>query len=280
MLSNRRRLMIKTAAATAVLLALAGAAGGYAFLKSGLYHVGSIDQHFQITHTLLEQGMRKSVQLRTRSIVAPADLAAPARVQRGAGIYQANCVQCHGAPGVAQQDFGRSMQPVPGPLVDATKHWGAAQLYWITRNGIKMSGMPAWEFHLSEAQLWDVVAFMAHMPALDVAGYAAIVASAPLPASNDMARTVSAVRGRTALTQYACNACHMIPGVTGSEVYVGRPLHDLAKRKYIAGHLPNTRANLIKWIRNPQSVDPQTTMPMLRVSEADAIDMSEYLLTQ
>lgn len=87
-------------------------------------------------------------------------------------------------------------------------------------------------------------------------------------------------RGRTALAQYACRSCHMIPGVTGSEVYVGRPLKGLAGRRYIAGRLPNTQENLIRWIRNPQEVDPQTAMPVLGVTEDDARDMSAYLLTE
>lgn len=87
-------------------------------------------------------------------------------------------------------------------------------------------------------------------------------------------------RGRIALTQYACHSCHVIPGVTGPRVYVGRPLEDLAKRKYIAGQLPLTQANLVRWIRNPQSIDPETAMPAMGVSERDALDISAYLLSR
>jgi cytochrome c2 len=87
-----------------------------------------------------------------------------------------------------------------------------------------------------------------------------------------------AARGKVALGQYGCRACHMIPGVTGSKVYVGRPLDDLAKRRFIAGTLPNDQANLVRWIRDPQAVDPGTAMPKLGVSERDALDMSAYLL--
>ena len=87
-----------------------------------------------------------------------------------------------------------------------------------------------------------------------------------------------AARGKVALAQYGCRACHMIPGVTGSQVYVGRPLEDLAKRHVIAGTLPNGQANLVRWIRDPQAIDPGTAMPKLGVSERDALDMSAYLL--
>ena len=86
-------------------------------------------------------------------------------------------------------------------------------------------------------------------------------------------------RGRVALAQHACRACHMIPGVTGPETYVGRPLADLAERRFIAGSLPNTQANLVRWIRDPQSIDPGTAMPAMGVSERDALDMSAWLLT-
>jgi cytochrome c1 len=85
-------------------------------------------------------------------------------------------------------------------------------------------------------------------------------------------------RGKVALAQYGCRACHMIPGVTGSKVYVGRPLEDMTRRRIIAGTLPNDQANLVRWIRDPQAIDPRTAMPMLGVSERDAIDMSAYLL--
>jgi len=86
-------------------------------------------------------------------------------------------------------------------------------------------------------------------------------------------------RGRVALAQHACRACHIIPGVTGSEVYVGRTLDDLGDRQYIGGNLPNNQANLVRWIRAPQTIDPGTAMPAMGVSKRDALDMSAYLLT-
>ena len=281
--SNRQRVILKTVAATLLASAALGALGGYAILKSGWYNVGSTDQHFQITHTVLEQGMNESVQFHARDVVVPRDLDSEQHVRRGAAIYRDNCAQCHGGPGAAQRDFARSMQPVPGPLVDASQRWGAAQLYWITRHGIKMSGMPAWEYHLADQDLWSVVAFMRRLPALSAPAYAQMMALPAQPGAGARAAPQAGTlgdpqRGRIALTQYACNACHVIPGVTGSEVFVGRPLDGLAGRPYIAGHLPNNQANLVKWIRNPQSVDPHTAMPALDVSEADALDISAYLL--
>ncbi len=88
------------------------------------------------------------------------------------------------------------------------------------------------------------------------------------------------VRGKIALTQYACQSCHMIPGVPGSKVYVGRPLSDLDKRKVLVGTLETSQANMVRWIRDPQAIDPHTAMPNMGVTERDALDMSAYLLNR
>ena len=88
-----------------------------------------------------------------------------------------------------------------------------------------------------------------------------------------------AERGRLALSQYGCQACHMIKGVTGPRVYVGPSLEQFGERKFIAGRIPNTHANLVRWIRNPQELDPLTAMPALDVTQQDASDMAAYLLT-
>jgi cytochrome c1 len=86
-------------------------------------------------------------------------------------------------------------------------------------------------------------------------------------------------RGKLALAQYGCQSCHTIKGVTGPRVFVGPPLEQFGQRKFIAGRIPNTHPNLVRWIRNPQELDPLTAMPALDVTQQDASDMAAYLLT-
>jgi cytochrome c1 len=45
----------------------------------------------------------------------------------------------------------------------------------------------------------------------------------------------------------------------------------------LAGELANTPENMIRWIQDPQSVEPRTAMPNLHVSEEDARNMVAYL---
>jgi cytochrome c1 len=48
---------------------------------------------------------------------------------------------------------------------------------------------------------------------------------------------------------------------------------------YIAGQLPNTPDNLVRWVRSPQSVEPDTAMPNLGLSEQQARDVAGYIYT-
>jgi cytochrome c1 len=86
-------------------------------------------------------------------------------------------------------------------------------------------------------------------------------------------------RGPAIAERYGCGSCHTIPGVTGARGLVGPPLLWWSRRTFIAGELPNTPENLVRWIRDPQSVEPQTAMPALGLSDAEARDVAAYLYT-
>lgn len=84
-------------------------------------------------------------------------------------------------------------------------------------------------------------------------------------------------RGAAALQRYGCGACHRIPGIASADGVVGPPLIAMARRVYIGRGLPNTPANMIRWIRAPQEVAPRSAMPDMQVTAADAADMVAYL---
>ena len=88
-----------------------------------------------------------------------------------------------------------------------------------------------------------------------------------------------AQRGVDAIGRYGCTGCHTVPGVAGPGSNVGPPLEMIAKRTYVGGVLANTPDNMVRWLRNPQDVDPRTAMPNLGVTEGDARDIAAYLYT-
>ena len=83
--------------------------------------------------------------------------------------------------------------------------------------------------------------------------------------------------GKAALERYQCGACHTIPGVGGANAQVGPPLTEYGQRVYIAGKFPKEPALLARWIRDAPSLAPQTAMPNVGVTEADARDIAAYL---
>ncbi|CAM5453156.1 c-type cytochrome [Eoetvoesiella caeni] len=101
---------------------------------------------------------------------------------------------------------------------------------------------------------------------------------APLGSPADLAGADPG-RGRRLIGDYGCVACHTVPGVSGPGSAVGPPLKNMALRAYIAGVLPNTPANLVRWLLDPAAVDPLTAMPDMGMSDEEAKNIAAYLLT-
>jgi cytochrome c1 len=52
-----------------------------------------------------------------------------------------------------------------------------------------------------------------------------------------------------------------------------------AERTFIAGEVPNTPDNLVRWIQSPQSIEAGTAMPTLGLTEQQSRDVAAYLYT-
>ena len=89
----------------------------------------------------------------------------------------------------------------------------------------------------------------------------------------------NAARGKELIRSYGCGSCHTIPRVPGAEAIVGPSLQGEATRAYIAGVVPNSPENMIRWIMDPPSIDDKTAMPNLHVSATDARDIAAYIYT-
>jgi cytochrome c len=88
-----------------------------------------------------------------------------------------------------------------------------------------------------------------------------------------------AKRGKQAIAGFGCGTCHEIGGVPGAHGRVGPPLDGVGERSMIAGQLPNTPDNMVRWLLDPPAVEPGTAMPDLVNDEQTARDMAAYLYT-
>lgn len=150
-----RHLLIGAAIALVLVVPL----GAVAFVKSGLYNVAASHPHSKLTWWLTHETMIHSARRHADGIAPPARLTVP-QVVGGFCTYETHCVACHGAPAIAREPWVAGMEPQPPYLLDVTSTWTPAQLFWIVKHGIKMTGMPSWRDSLSDRQIWDVVAFI------------------------------------------------------------------------------------------------------------------------
>jgi cytochrome c len=86
-------------------------------------------------------------------------------------------------------------------------------------------------------------------------------------------------RGAALVETLGCGGCHRIPSVARARGRVGPSLAGIADRVMIAGLLPNTPGNLMRWIRTPQEVVPGNAMPNLEINDHDAHDVAAFLYT-
>jgi len=86
-------------------------------------------------------------------------------------------------------------------------------------------------------------------------------------------------RGKVVMIRSGCGSCHDIPGVMHANGSVGPPLDRFARRTVVAGLLPNTPANLVRWLRDPQGVVPGNAMPNSGLDDQQARDAAAYLYT-
>ncbi len=160
--------------AIAVIVGLIGAIG---FAYSGLYDVGASSSHSGFVNWLLSTTSHASVKRRARDIEVP-NLESQQLQLAGVNDFDDMCAGCHGAPGQDPEAMGQGLNPPAPDLAVSAAEMTPAELFWVTRNGIKMTGMPAWGATHDDAALWPVVALMKKLPDLDAAGYQAFLANA------------------------------------------------------------------------------------------------------
>jgi mono/diheme cytochrome c family protein len=114
--------------------------------------------------------MRHSVAARAATVNAPMQFTGK-QVADGFSEFDGMCVACHGAPGVERGEVGKGLNPRPPDLAKASESWSTAELFWIVKHGVKMTGMPAFGPTHSDERLWTIVAFLKQLPRLSSQDY-------------------------------------------------------------------------------------------------------------
>jgi mono/diheme cytochrome c family protein len=163
-------------AALGTLLAIV--AIGLVGIYGGFYNVAANVPHTAWVYSLLETVWDRSIAAHAADAVVPNNLNDPKRVTSGAGQYAEMCSNCHLAPGIRRTEISRGLYP-RAPELRRGSRSTPAEDFWVVKNGIKMTGMPAWGLTHDDDILWDVVAFLRKLPELTADEYQALVSSSP-----------------------------------------------------------------------------------------------------
>jgi len=138
--------------------------GGFAYLRLGFVEVRGDFPPSNWGRALMFSAAHASVRRRAPELpnpVPPTD----ENLIAGAKIYSDECAGCHGAAGKADQTGDSLYPPIPQlPVVGTT--YTEAQIFWVAKHGIRLSGMFAngkWD---SDQKLWTVAAYIKRIKSL------------------------------------------------------------------------------------------------------------------
>jgi mono/diheme cytochrome c family protein len=171
---SRREHRLSTLMMGAAVAIFVMALAGVLFVASGVYDIAAATPHWSVTRWVMEQTRNRSIAMHAAGIKVPSGLDDPQKVLMGTEHFAAHCASCHGAPGVPRSEAAEGLYPQPPDLAHAPAHYTQAELFWIVRNGIKMTGMPAWSDH-SDEELWATVAFIEKLPGMTEEDYGKLV---------------------------------------------------------------------------------------------------------
>jgi mono/diheme cytochrome c family protein len=168
----------------ALAIIAAVAAGAYFF--GGFYNVAATQPDPDIVRWALTYVRDASVN-RHATDTPPAGLDDPATIQAGARAYAARgCTTCHGIPGVdgSWTKFSEGLHPDPPDLKELVKDLTTAQIFWVVKNGINMTGMPAFATAgVPDQEIWAIAAFAKKSPEVPEADFRTWTADVAPPAA-------------------------------------------------------------------------------------------------
>ena len=189
--SQRSKVLIRAVGLVAAILVLGG------WLYTGFVPgLSSALQEPPVAETVIATWLlHQSVPDNAKNAVNPLkdDLAS---IAGGRDLYREKCETCHAYDGGGKTTIGAGEYPRPPALrsfaIQATPD---GELFYHIRNGIRNTGMPAW--NLPDRQIWQLVSYIRHLP--EVASLVPVAAAAEASAPPAHGRYVGSV---------ACKGCH------------------------------------------------------------------------
>jgi mono/diheme cytochrome c family protein len=134
--------------------------GGYWYLVTGRFDSRAIPNrpsHFE--RRLAMQSMDEWVDAHASKQDNPFQPTME-NIMDGSMIYDKNCAECHGSLKEPQAPMRNNFYPPVPQLMTRTPDDPDANLFYITKHGVKFSAMPGWDGLLSDDEIWKAVLFI------------------------------------------------------------------------------------------------------------------------
>ena len=135
-------------------------------VETGVYNMAATEKHWVVTEKMIAWVRDNSIDARAKEYRVP-PLDDERLVLDGAVHYDAMCTICHLAPGMQPTELSRGLYPqapqfyLYEPILDEAQKLEQAQRYfWVIKNGLKMTAMPAWGLSHDDDGMWAIVAFV------------------------------------------------------------------------------------------------------------------------
>ena len=146
-------------------LAIVVAIGAGVFFLGGFYSVAGTDpEPGAVTWALIQT--RQASIARHATDKPPIAIDDMDQVRAGARAFsERGCWHCHGAPGVEWSKFSEGLRPDPADLKEVVPNRDPRELFWVVKNGIKMTGMPSFgAIDVPDQEIWAIAAFLKKLP--------------------------------------------------------------------------------------------------------------------
>jgi len=134
----------------------------FIYISSGAYDISQLSHHNALTKSIIRTTKHSSIDKRMKEVVVPGNLNDPELLATGFQHYNEMCVSCHGGPGVKPGEMAEGLYPKPPELYKHAEEDEAQEFFWIIKNGIKLTSMPAYEPTHDDAKIWAMTAFVTH----------------------------------------------------------------------------------------------------------------------
>ncbi len=162
-----------------VLVALSAA--GYVYFEKGFVDTRA-SIHAGVADSWLHASMRASTARHAPRLKNPVP-ATEANLIDGARLYRDKCAGCHGSPIDQNSDFGSSFYPrVPQFFGDEPPGMPQNQNFYVIKNGVRFTAMPAWGNIMADSEIWQVVGVLATIKKLPQPVEDELKKPSPIPA--------------------------------------------------------------------------------------------------